>query len=204
MIESMKAVILDISPEVLEDRRRKGLDRHDEVWEGVYHMAPPPDEEHQVVVDDTFLLLGAYVKRHQLGVLRSIKGVRDVHSAEENYRVPEWIFLRAGREHLLKEGGSYVDEGPDVVIEVRSPGDETYEKIPLYEKVGVGEMIIVDRDTRDVKVLRRVGERLTAVSPNADGWVYCEGLRIFLRTGADPRRPVLRILLELDRTEHTI
>ncbi len=198
----MRAVILDISPEVIAERHRKDLDRKDEVWEGVYHMAPPPDEEHQVVVDDSFGLFWSYVKRHHLGVIRSNKGVRDIHCAEENYRVPEWVFLRAGREHLLKEGGSYVDEGPDVVIEVRSPGDETYDKIPFYEKVGVLELVIVDRDTRAVQVLRRIGERLTPVSPNADGWAYCEGLKVFFRAGTANAKPVLRVLLELDRTEH--
>ncbi len=200
----MKVVMLDVSPEMIAERHRKDIDRRDEVWEGVYHMAPPPDDEHQFVVDEAFILVGHYVQVHRLGILRSIKGVRDVRHPDENYRIPEWIFLRAGREHLIRKGGSYIDEGPDVVLEVRSPGDETDEKIPFYEKVGVREMVIVDRDTRAPQVLRLVGGRFSPVSPNADGWIYCEGLRAFFRVGQSEGKPVLRVLLELDRTEHAI
>ncbi len=200
----MRAVILDISPEEIAERHRLDLDRRDEMWEGVYHIAPPPDEEHQTVSDELLFILAAYVAKHALGTFRTIKGVRDVHHPQQNYRIPEWVFLRRGREHLFKQGGSYVDEGPDVILEVVSPGDETDEKMPFYEKVGVREMIRVERDSRAVQVLRLVGGRLTPVSPNADGWIYCEGLRAFFRTGTSSGSPVLRVLLELDRSEHLI
>ena len=191
----------EVPPEVIEDRRRKGLDRLDEVWEGVYHMVPPPSEEHQEVTDTLFGIFFAYIKKHGLGVLRTIKGVRD---RDDNYRIPEWIFLRAGRESLLKRDSGYVDEGPDVVLEVRSPGDETDAKIPFYEKVGTRELLLIDRDTRRVELLRRVGKRLTPVSPNAEGWIYGEGLRAFFRTGEKDGRPALLVRFELEPEEHAV
>ena len=46
----MKAVVLEVSDRELEDRRRRGLDRFDEMWEGVLHMAPSPLYEHQRIV----------------------------------------------------------------------------------------------------------------------------------------------------------
>lgn len=201
MIRVMKAVILDIPQEVIDRRRRLGLDRWDEVWEGVYHMAPPPDEEHQVVTDSLFGTLWSYILRHKLGVIRSNKAIRDMRHPEQDYRIPEWIFFRSGRESMLK-GGWYVEEGPDAALEVVSPGDETDEKIPFYEKMGLGEMLRVERDSRRVQVLRLVAGRLTPVSPNADGWVYSEALRAFFRTDVSSAKPAVRVLLELDRTEH--
>jgi len=204
MMEFMKAVIVDVSPDMIEERRRKGIDRFDEVWEGVYHMVPPPAFEHQKVVTGSAALFVPYVRQHRLGVLYLGLGVRDVSWGEKNYRIPEWIFLRAGREHLLKPESGYVDEGPDVVLEVRSPGDETDEKIPFYEKVGVRELVLVDRNSRRVEILRLAGSRFSHVSPNADGWIYCEGLRAFFRTAEREGKPALLVRLELEGTEHAI
>ncbi|MEK7866751.1 MAG: Uma2 family endonuclease [Planctomycetota bacterium] len=204
MIPLMKVVMLDVPESVIAERRRKGLDRLDEVWEGVYHMAPPPSEEHQDVVDELCFLLKGYTRRHRLGSIHTIRGVRDLRSELENYRIPEWVFVRADREANIAKSGGYFDEPPDVVLEVRSPGDETDEKVPFYEKVGVREMLIVDRDTRVPEVLRLARKKYSPVSPNADGWTYCEGLRAFFRVGKKSGKPVLRVLLELDGTEHVV
>jgi len=200
----MKSVLVETPPELIEERRRRGLDRRDEVWEGVYHMVPPPTGEHEDIVGELFALFKAYVARHGLGRIRLNAGVRDAAMGEKNFRVPEWVFVRAGREALLRADSSYVDGSPDVILEVRSPGDETDEKTPFYEKVGVAEEVIVDRDTRRVQVLRRVSGRLVPVSPNAEGWIYCEGLRAFFKTGDRSGKPVLLVLLELDRTETAV
>ncbi len=201
-MRAMKAVILDLPQKVIDERHRLGQDRWDEVWEGVYHLVPPPDEEHQVVSDSLFGTLWSYVLRHKLGVIRSNKAIRDMRHPDQDYRIPEWILLQTGRESLLKKCGWYVDEGPDAALEVVSPGDEPDEKIPFYEKMGLRELIRVERDSRRVQVLRLVAGRLTPVSPNADGWVYCEALRAFFRTDVSAAKPALRVLLELDRTEH--
>ncbi len=42
----MKAVALEVSDEELAWRRRTGIDRYDEMWEGVLYMAPAPAYEH--------------------------------------------------------------------------------------------------------------------------------------------------------------
>jgi len=36
----MKAVIAEVPEDILQQRKRTGADRWDEVWEGVLHMAP--------------------------------------------------------------------------------------------------------------------------------------------------------------------
>lgn len=200
----MKAVILEVPPGMIEERRRLGIDRRDELWEGVYHMVPPPTGAHQGIVDGLFVLLSNDAAKHGLGRLVSNLGVREAGSGDRNYRIPEWIFLRSGREGLVRPESSYVDGGPDAVLEVRSPGDETDEKLPFYEKAGVGEVLTVDRDTRAVQVLRLAAGRFVAVSPNADGWIHSEGLRAFFKTAQRAGSPMLQVMLELDRAEHTV
>ncbi len=45
----MATMILDpqIAERLIEQRRAWGADKFDEVWEGVYMMAPLPNDEHQ-------------------------------------------------------------------------------------------------------------------------------------------------------------
>ena len=45
----MSVLVLDENQigAVLEDRRKRGADRWDEMWDGVLHMVPPPGSAHQ-------------------------------------------------------------------------------------------------------------------------------------------------------------
>ena len=43
----MKAVIADVPQHLLDSRARNGADQWDEMWEGVLHMPPAPNREHQ-------------------------------------------------------------------------------------------------------------------------------------------------------------
>ncbi|MBI2921692.1 MAG: Uma2 family endonuclease [Planctomycetes bacterium] len=200
----MKAVIVDVPDSLFAERHRLGLDRRDEVWEGVVHMVPPPTWEHQRIVDSLQFLFRGYFLRNSLGTICSALGVRAPSKSSLSYRIPEWFVLAPGRQSLLKPESSYVDEGPDVVLEVRSPGDETDEKTPFYDEVGVRELLIVDRDTLAVELLRRASGRLMAVCPAPDGQVRCEGLRAGFRTVQKDGRHALSVFLELERTEHFV
>ena len=42
----MKAVIAEVPEYILQQRKRTGIDRWDEMWEGVLHMAPAPNKRH--------------------------------------------------------------------------------------------------------------------------------------------------------------
>ena len=46
----MRAVIPEVPPDILAWRKRTGSDMWDEMWEGVLHMAPMPNREHQLTV----------------------------------------------------------------------------------------------------------------------------------------------------------
>ena len=48
--------------------------------------------------------------------------------------------------------GECLEGPPTVVIEIRSPDDETLEKLPFYAKLGVPEVWVIDRDSRAVEI----------------------------------------------------
>jgi len=55
-------------------------------------------------------------------------------------------------------------EGPaELVVEVRSPGDETYDKLPFYERKGVRQVLVVARDALAVQLFE--GAQLVAPGP---------------------------------------
>ena len=178
----MKAVLVDVPPELLEQRRKFGADQWDEMWDGVLHMVPSPVPRHQ----DLEGALEAWLRTvwvpttggkvlHQANV-----SLRDAGSEWlQNYRIPDLILLTPTRFGLERE--AYFAGGPDVVVEVRSPGDETYEKVPFYTAAGVTELWVVDRDTRipEIHVLNGDGAG-TRVAATADGWLTST-LRIELR-----------------------
>jgi len=200
----MKAVILDVPQHLLEQRRRTGADRFDEIWGGVYHMGPPPSGSHQRIVDALLVLFTNYATRYHLGSLLSTHGVRDTRSQEEDYRIPEWLFLRAEHEDWLRSEASFIDRGPDLVLEVRSPGDETDEKVSFYEKMSVGELLIVDRDSRMPDLFRLSGGKLTRVPAAADGWVTSEALQASFQASDRLGRRLLHVRLQLDGSEHAV
>lgn len=173
----VKAVMLDVSPEALARRKLTGIDRRDELWEGVLHMAPAPSREHQRILDELIVFLLPLLRRAARGTVHSGINVFDETSRSENYRIPDLTFVAAGRESFLAEDG--IRSGaPDAVIEIRSPGDESYDKLPFFASLGVREVIVIDRDTKKPEVYRLAGSQYLAVAVDRDGWVGSETLRV--------------------------
>ena len=72
----------------------------------------------------------------------------------DDYRIPDLVLLTPERFQIDRD--EYFDGAPTVVVEIRSRGDETIEKLPFYAKIGVPEVWIIDRDTKtpEIHVLR--------------------------------------------------
>jgi Uma2 family endonuclease len=180
----MRAVLLEVSEADLASRRRTGLDRWDEVWEGVLHMAPAPTDEHQRIVDELIEFLRPLLRKSGRGTLRSGINVFDETSPVENYRIPDLSFVSAERTSVMKADGIR-GGGPDAVIEVRSPADETYEKLPFFAKLGVREVVVIDRDTKAVEVFRLTGDLYDRVAADAEGALQSDSLSVrFVRSTA--------------------
>ena len=96
--------------------------------------------------------------------------------SDDDYRVPDQLYCRP--EHLSERGV----EGAELVVEVRSKDDETYDKIDFYSRIGVREMIVAHPHDRRVELFRALGGRLVPVQPGASGELTSEVLGIVLRT----------------------
>jgi Uma2 family endonuclease len=147
MLTGMKTVVLGDMPEVLAsliaERQRLGLDTHDEVWNGEYHMAPAASFRHSETVGLLFELLRASAVP---------KGLRT--SVEFNlgrpsdFRVPDLGVHRGNPEGVWLNTAA-------MVVEVRSPNDETYDKFGFYFEHGVEEVLVADLATSRVTVFVR-------------------------------------------------
>ena len=183
----MRAVLVHVTDQELAHRRSIGLDRWDEMWEGVLHMTPAPSLEHQRILGRLVAFLEPRLRSTARGTL--LPGI-NVFRAAADYRIPDLTFVAAGREHVLSEEGLR-EGGPDAVIEIRSPEDETYEKFPFYAAIGTREVIVIDRDTKRPEIYRLAGSELSMHQPDAEGWVRAETMRVRFRQAEE--RSVLQI-----------
>jgi Uma2 family endonuclease len=139
----MPTLILDPPPhqleELLEQRRRMGADRHDEVWKGVYHMVPGPGAPHSFVAHQVSVLLDAPARAAGLYVGLEF----NVGLSKDDYRVPD---LGVHRELRTEK---WVPTAA-IVVEILSPTDEAWQKLPFYAEHGVDELLFVDPVKRSV------------------------------------------------------
>jgi hypothetical protein len=196
----MRAVLVHVTDAELAHRRSTGLDRWDEMWEGVLHMTPAPSLEHQRILDELMMFLGRHLRAAGRGTLRSGINVLREAAAQSDYRIPDLTFIAGGHEHLLHEDGVR-GGGPDAVSEIRSPEDETFDKLPFYAAIGTREVIVIDRDTKRPEIYRLAGSRYVALQQDADGWLRSETMTVRFRA-VDGQPPRLRIEDALDSATH--
>jgi len=165
----MRGVMLKVPESLLEDRRRKGIDKFDEMWEGVVHMTPAPNIKHQ----DFEFELEAWLRNHwgvrSGGDVFHNVNVSDRDNWEDNFRIPDLVLLLPEQRNILRD--THIFGAPLVVVEIRSPGDESLEKIPFYAKLGVAEVWIIDRDDKTPELYVLSGGQYDLVVPCKDGWL---------------------------------
>ena len=139
----MRTVVLGERPAeleaLIEKRRRLGLDGHDEVWDGVYVMAPHAHSDHGIVQDE---VQGALFSRAKAAGL--IPGSSFNVGEPDNFRVPD------GGYHRQRPGTLYVPTAA-MVLEVLSPDDETFAKFDFYAAHEVEEILVADPETGTVR-----------------------------------------------------
>ncbi|HEX3392463.1 MAG TPA: Uma2 family endonuclease [Solirubrobacteraceae bacterium] len=148
----MRTLLPDPTPaeakELLARRKRLGQDRRDEVWEGVYRVVPAPSGEHAALAAQVKALLRAAATTAGLIVTDDF----NVGDSKNDFRIPD------GGLHQSQPRGVWIATAA-LVLEILSPGDETWEKLPFYAAHHVDEVLIIDPDTREAHWLALVSER---------------------------------------------
>lgn len=132
----MKTVVLGERPaEVeafLERRRALGQDLFDEMWEGVYHVAPATHPWHGYLDNVLAELLGPYARA------AGLVGTGPFNLGDpEDYRVPDRGY------HRTLPSTVWVPTAA-IVVEVVSPDDETWAKFDFYAAHTVDEICTAD------------------------------------------------------------
>ena len=160
--------MLEVPQALLDERRRKGLDKSDEMWEGELHMVPPPSDRHQAV--GMALLRALVALADARGLIARYDGTGLFRPGVDNdWRVPDLTFARP---ELASERG--IEGAASLVVEILSPHDETYVKLDWYASVGVGEVLVVDPETSRVELFANREGRMVPVEPVV---IECLGVR---------------------------
>jgi Uma2 family endonuclease len=148
--------------ELKRHRAESGADRFDEVWDGVDVRSPLADNEHQDLVGGLCGVLQAVVAWAGLGKVVPGANVSDRNTGwKKNYRIPDVaVFLRDGQ---ARDCDTHWLGGPNLAIEIISPGDLTRDKIPFYATIGTRELLILDRDVWTLELYRLDAATLSLV-----------------------------------------
>ena len=134
-----------LANELIADRQARQIDRYDEVWEDVYVMAPLGNNEHQSLATELAAAIATAVDWQSLG--RTLAGANVSDRRDEwsrNYRIPDVLVFK--RNTPAVDCGTHWFGGPELAIEIVSPGDRTLEKLDFYGEVGTQELLVVDRE----------------------------------------------------------
>jgi hypothetical protein len=157
--------ILDpaLAREYILDRQSRQSDKYDEVWEGVYIVPPLANNPHQRLVGALANVFFQLVTLEAKGDVLPGANVSDRDEGwEANFRDPDIV--------VVLKGGRAVDctthwmGGPDFLTEIESRKGEADLKLPFYERIQVREVLVIERDTRRIRLYRHDGQHLTLVA----------------------------------------
>jgi Uma2 family endonuclease len=143
---------------IVARRRARGIDKFDEVWDGVYVMSPLADDTHQEL---TGLFYEVFQEANLPRGTRVRPGVNVSDRDDDwrrNYRCPDVVvFLPDTRAECR---GAYWLGGPDLAVEILSPRDRARRKMPFYARVGTRELLLIDRAPWALELYRLEGDAM--------------------------------------------
>jgi Uma2 family endonuclease len=138
---------------LIRQRRRSGADRFDEVWNGVYVMAPIADNEHQSLGLELAIAFKNALDVVEPGMIFAGCNVSDQPERwKRNFRCPDVaIFLP---DNQAEDRKTHWYGGPDFAVEIISRFDRSRKKFGFYKSVGVRELLLVDRHPWVIELYR--------------------------------------------------
>jgi Uma2 family endonuclease len=160
----MALLVLDPVEEERLKAERESCDgaRYDEVWEGVYVMAPLANNEHQDLQLGLAAALKSAVGWDSPARVHAGANVSDREEDwEYNYRIPDVVVVFPGGS--ARDCGTHWCGGPDFCVEIASRGDRNRQKLDFYASIGVRELLLINREPWEVELFRLTDSRLGSV-----------------------------------------
>jgi Uma2 family endonuclease len=132
--------------------------KHYELIHGEVHLSPSRSTKHQLILGNTSVSLGTYVRSARLGVL--FCAPLDVCLNPDTALQPDLIFISAERVGIVQE--NFVAGAPDLAVEVLSQSTAAHDrvtKLPIYAEAGVPEVWLIDSQAKTVEVLKLQGKK---------------------------------------------
>jgi len=186
----MKAVMAVVPPHILESRKKTGAHQYDEMWDGVLHMPPVPNFDHQNLESYLEGYLRKYWGKPNEAIVVHQINVASIGGWPKNYRIPDLVLVKP--ERFAINHNEYFEGAPNLVVEIHSLGDESYDKLPFYRDLGVDEVWIIHRDTKvpEIHALKRGPYKV--LPANADGWIRSPATNLELKA-TDAAKLAIRI-----------
>jgi Uma2 family endonuclease len=198
----MAVLVLDPTEQrrLKRERRLSGADRFDEVWNGVYVMAPIANNDHQYLALQLCLAIAGVVKMPDEGLVFAGVNVSDREDDwTKNYRCPDVaVFLKG---NPAQDRDTHWFGGPDFAVEILSPGDRSRKKLSFYASVGVRELLILDRKPWRLELYRLKNEalrRVAACTPDKSISLNSEVLPLRFALARGKKRPELMVTSTAD------
>lgn len=140
-----------------------------ELVRGKLVVREPPGTHHGRVQSTLNILVGSYVRAHQLGAIFGQDTGFKIATNPDTVRAPDLAFVQ--RERLAQIGRrGYAALAPDLVAEILSPDDrpgEVLKKVSEWLDAGVALAWVIDPERHIAHVYRPDGS-ITAVAADAD------------------------------------
>ncbi len=195
LVEALTVTDPDLIRSLKAEREASGLDRRDEMWEGVYVMSPLANLEHQWFAGRFWLVFYTVIDSADLGITYNGFNLSDRDEGWlQNYREPDVGVYLAGNP--ARDCGTHMCGGPDFAIEILSPNDPARRKRDFYAAIGTKELLIFDRDPWSFELYRLAEGRLDLVgisTPNDSHVLVSQSLPLTFRLVPGDPRPTIEV-----------
>jgi Uma2 family endonuclease len=182
--------------DIIRDRKQRGADHLDEVWNGTYVMSPEADLTHQFLAKRLVRALDDALADVPGALVFPTVNISDRdENWKKNYRVPDVAVFLPGNP--AQDRGTHWFGGPDFAVEILSRGDRARKKLAFYAKVGVRELLLVDRQPWAVELHRAEAGVWSLVGTSDLERPEClrsEALGLSFRLVAGPKRPLVEVI----------
>jgi Uma2 family endonuclease len=157
----MTAIIADpcVEERIITERRARGWDRQDEVWDGVYIIMPDPNVDHQRLVMRLGVAFSEAINAPTGGDVFPGLNLSDrTDDWTNNYRCPDvGVFLKGNTAQVFE---AHIRGPADFLVEIVSAGDKSRDKFDFYGELGVRELLLIDRYPWSLELYRHNGSEL--------------------------------------------